>query len=250
MSSIRIHKLWSSLSHGRGWIVVTSVFVLYLVCIILLVLPVESLLNLSIEKLGALGDAFGLLTALFSGLAFWVALFLLREQKEEFKKLVETSNYTALIQRGQLQPQFKASISQVGPQAESIEIEFTNLLDSFFVQPVLVFNSWGGKVFPLADGTNTVSFQRSVKFKVRRFDFRLLANRENSSASRVLKFYYIDISTHLVEMTWRFTYSGATESKFIKEDLCIDLIDMALLNVSRAEAHNYIDKQRWASEKI
>ncbi len=75
---------------------VTASVIIYAVAIIYIISPVE---NFSIANIGAFGDSFGVLTSLFSGLAFAGLIITIVQQKEELslqrEELVLTRNELA-----------------------------------------------------------------------------------------------------------------------------------------------------------
>ncbi|RBP48405.1 hypothetical protein [Arenicella xantha] len=96
-----------------GWVLVLVLFVAYTVILLLLTWPITKWHQNSFSVLGSVGDSFGALTALFTGLAFWLALHLFKQQKEEFSRLIDQSVYTARVQRAQLQPHLSFEITNV-----------------------------------------------------------------------------------------------------------------------------------------
>ena len=87
-----------------GWFFILVLFIVYVILLLFLTWPVSNWRENSFAVLGSVGDSFGVLTAFFSGLAFWLALHLFKQQKEEFSRLIDQSIYTARVQRAQLQP--------------------------------------------------------------------------------------------------------------------------------------------------
>jgi hypothetical protein len=121
-----------------GWLWVGLIFVIYLFASWLATKPVTSFSGMSFEKLAQIGDSFGALTALFSGLAFWAAIYILIQQKNEFKSFSKRSIENALMERSHLWPNFKLteiaphqSYDPANPIKKPADLAFVLKMDKF-----------------------------------------------------------------------------------------------------------------------
>ena len=85
---------------------VLTVFITYFCIVVFSIWPID---EVSIQNIGMLGDSFGLLTSLFSGLALGAAIYLLYVQKSEFNNIRRHSLMMARIERANFQPRFDVS---------------------------------------------------------------------------------------------------------------------------------------------
>lgn len=178
---------------------VLLLFSVYVVGIIFFTWPITAFYGFSLEKLASFGDSFGALTALFSGLAFWVALHLLNEQKNEFSKLVKQTEYSANIQRSQIQPQFSISITESYKTPEDTLVSFENQNKCFFQSPEL---SHGNVSFrPHRTSATVGSYQDKVVFILSNVKLTGGSFMDGEIEEGVLVLSYFDISGYRVKLT-------------------------------------------------
>ena len=111
-------KDWFQLIANKGLYVIVGIFVIYFILLLFLTWPIS---KFSISNSGVLGDSFGILTALFSGLAFWGVCVSINFQRKEMKGAIQLfENQKKLHQRELFETTFFSMIKLLNSNVQSV----------------------------------------------------------------------------------------------------------------------------------